>query len=222
MQPRNLIIYGDSAFAERIAAYVQIEARDRVVAFTIERAYQKRERIKQWKVIPFEDLSSHYVADEVEILLGIGYSQMNDVRELVYNKCVAAGYKVGSYISTRATLYSHHVGEGCIMLPGAFIGPDCVLGKCNFIDPDVCFTHDIRVGDFNFFSANVVSGGFVEIQNHCFVGLRVTLKNNISISDYSLLGSCTNVVKSIDKPHGVWVGNPARALEGKTAYAAVV
>ena len=45
----------------------------------------------------------------------------------------AAGIKVGSYISTNAICYSDRIGEGSIVWPNVYIGPDVVIGICNII-----------------------------------------------------------------------------------------
>lgn len=72
---RNLIIFGDSQFSERISKYIIAEGKDRLIAFTQQKNYMTRCQIDTCKVIPFENLSS--LKEDFEIILGVGYSDMN-------------------------------------------------------------------------------------------------------------------------------------------------
>lgn len=211
---RNLVIFGDTHFAERLFKYINIEQIDRVVAFTQEEKYIVRSDIQGVPVIPFERLYSA-INNDFSIIIGIGYSKMNSIRSGVYYNCKQQGYNVASYISSKALVYSDDIGEGCFVCPGAIIGPDVQLGVCNYMESGVIMSHDNRLGNFNFISTNAVFGGFTKVGNNCFFGLHCTIKDNIVISDNNLIGSSANVLKSINSTGGVIVGNPANRLENK-------
>ena len=193
---RNLVIFGDTAFAERLLSYIQQEGVDKVIAFTQEEAYLSRSEIQGLKVLPFEHLNELMAGQEFEILLGIGYTKMNDLREKLYSLCKSYGYKVATFISKNAMCYSDRIGEGTIVLPGSLIGPGCTIGVSNFFAASCAVSHDSEIGDFNFFSTNVVMGGHANVKSHCFIGLHSTVKNDIEIADYTFVGSAANVCKS--------------------------
>lgn len=211
---RKLVIFGDSQFAERLYKYISLEKVDEVIAFTQEQDFITRSEIQGLPVIPFESLPSE-IKDGYEIIIGIGYSDMNRLRQSVYNKCVASGAKVTSYISINAVVYSEHIEEGNFICPGAVIGPDVKMGICNFVASGTIFSHDNEIGNFNFFSTNAVLGGFAKIGNNCFLGLHSTIRDGINIADRILVGAAANVLNSIDDIGGVYVGNPAIRLENK-------
>ena len=119
---RNLIIFGDSQFSERISKYIIAE----LIAFTQQKKYMTRRQIDTYKVIPFEDLSS--LKEDFEIILGVGYSDKNTLRSKIYNLIKTTGYKVGTYTSTHAICYSNDIGEGTFICPGAVVGPGCRIG----------------------------------------------------------------------------------------------
>lgn len=208
---RNLVIFGDSQFAERLYKYIALEKVDQVLAFTQEQDFITRSEIQGLPVIPFESLSSELKGD-YEVIIGIGYSGMNRLRQSVYNKCVASGAKVASYISINAVVYSEHVSEGNFICPGAIIGPDVRMGVCNFVASGTIFSHDNEIGNFNFFSTNAVLGGFAKIGDNCFLGLHSTIRDGITIADRTLVGAAANVLESIDIDGGVYIGNPAVKL----------
>lgn len=59
---RNLIIFGDTPFAERLFKYISIEGKDKVVAFTQERNFISNSELQGLKVLPFEELDD-FVSD---------------------------------------------------------------------------------------------------------------------------------------------------------------
>lgn len=210
---RNLIIFGDTTFAERLFKYISFEGRDRVIAFTQEQNFISMKELQGLPVIPFEDLEM--LNSEFEIVIGIGYTQMNNLKKKVYNLCVNKGYKVATYISTNAVVYTNDIQEGCFLAPGAVVGPGCKLGKANFLASSAVLSHDNEIGNFNYISTNAVFGGFSKVKDNCFFGLHCTIKDGIDIASNNLFGSAANVLKSVNISGGVFVGNPARQLVNK-------
>lgn len=212
---KNYIIFGDSPFAKRLAKYILIEKKHKLLCFTQEDKFCSCNSILGLPVIPLSKLQETLKC-EFEVLIAIGYSQMNTLRERMYNMLVESGYKIGSWVSCNAVVYSEKIGEGTMVLPNTMIGPGSELGKCNFFESSVVLSHDNKVGDFNFFSTNAVLGGSAVVQNHCFFGLNCTIKNSIAIADNSLIGSAANVLTNTES-YGVYVGNPAKKLERKSS-----
>lgn len=208
---RNIVVFGDSTFAERLAKYILLEKKDRLLCFTQEDAYCSRDTVLSLPVVPLSTLSDSLDA-EFEIVLAVGYTQMNNLRERLYNMLVDAGFKIGIWVSINAVVYSNYIGEGTIILPNVVIGPGCQIGKCNFFESSVSLSHDNIVGDYNFFSTGVVVGGRSEIKSHCFLGLNSTIKSSICLHDYTLLGAATNLLKSTNE-FEVYIGNPAKKMD---------
>lgn len=208
---RNLIIFGDTPFAERLYKYITIEGKDKVIAFTQEKNFITQSELQGIPVLRFEDLKT-LVDVEFEIILGIGYTKMNQLKEKLYSLCIVNDYIVATYISTNAFVYTDEIGAGSFVAPGTNVGPGCKLGIGNYLASAVVLSHDNNIGNFNFFSSNAVFGGFAKVGNNCFFGLHCTVKDNIVIADNNLIGSSANLLKSIHQNNGVYVGNPARAL----------
>ena len=208
---RNLVIFGDSLFAERLYRYIEHEKNDTVVAFTQEQRFMSRDSICGIPVVPFESLANDIDSD-FEIIIGIGYSDLNNLRVRIYNMCKDAGHAVGTYISRNATVYTENIAEGSFICPGAILGPGVKVGICNFIASGSILSHDNILGNFNFISSGATFGGYAEIKDYCFIGLNSTIKDNISIADKTLIGAATNVLKSITQTGQTFIGNPARLL----------
>lgn len=218
---KQYVIFGDSAFAERICNYIRSEHVHKVLCFTNEAGYMAKDRINDLEVVPFEQLSERYDKDSFELIICIGYAKMNRLREKIYNLCILEGYRVGTWISSTVISYSDDISEGCIIMPNVCIGPNCRIGKCNIFESSSCLSHDNKFGDFNFISSAVVFGGYTSICNNCFVGLNSTIKAGVIINDNSLIGSACNVIRNTDEC-GVYVGNPACKLEKKDSLSTII
>jgi acetyltransferase-like isoleucine patch superfamily enzyme len=70
------------------------------------------------------------------------------------------------------------------------------------------------IGNFNFISSAVTTGGNANIGNHTFIGLNATVRDGIKIEDYTLVGAAANVLSSTSRER-IYRGNPARLIEGK-------
>ena len=191
---RNLIIFGDTSFAERLSLYIETEKIDKVIAFTKEKKFISRKEINGLPIIPFEELDDKF--SDFEIIIGIGYSNMNKLRAHIFDICKKR-YKIGSYISSKATVYTSSIGEGVFVMPCVHIGPGCRIGNGCIFESATVLTHDITVGKFNYISANATIGGHATIGDNCFIGLSATIKNNISIEGFTLVGASANCVKTI-------------------------
>lgn len=211
---KQYVIFGDSAFADRIYKYIKSEQMDKVLCFTNEENFISTDRIDDLQVVPFERLSEFYNPTIFELLICVGYADMNRLREKLFTLCKDAGYKIGTWISSTVISYADVIEEGCIIMPGVLIGPTTKIGKGNIIASRVCISHDNNIGSYNFISSGVVFGGHSSIGNNCFIGLNSTIRDGIFIDDYSLIGAASNLLKGTEK-YGVYVGNPAYKLEGK-------
>ena len=212
---RKLVIYGDGIHAERIFQYVQQEKEDFVVAFTNEDQRITRKTILGCPVIPLSELDDRLKRGEYSLLIAFGYSHMNDIRKKVFFECKNMGYKVATYISPQAMVYSSNIGEGTIVLPGAFVGLGTVIGNCCLISETSYVGHNITMKDFVFVSANVAIGGYVRVGNNCFIGVHSTIKDGVTVGDYTLVGAAANIVRDTED-EGVYVGNPAKKLLHKS------
>jgi acetyltransferase-like isoleucine patch superfamily enzyme len=62
-----------------------------------------------------------------------------------------------------------------------------------------------------FVSANVAIGGYVRVGNNCFIGVHSTIKDGVTVGDYTLVGAAANIVRDTED-QGVYVRNPAKKL----------
>lgn len=207
---RKLVIYGDTAFAEEIYLIITKEGKDIVVAFTNEKKFMTRNKILGIPVLPIEELEET-IGKGFEVLIAYGYINMNNLREKVYKECLSYGWIIGKYVSCNAICFSNSIGDGTIIWPNCYIGPNIKIGRCNIIQASCTLAHDNELGDFNYLAPGVVMGGRSKISSHSFIGLNSTLKSDVFLNDYTLLGCGSNMLMNSDC-YGCYVGNPAKML----------
>ena len=209
----ELIILGTTIYSATTRKILEKEG-VKVVAYSTYRDYIKENEFEGLPVYPFEDLNLIFGAGKFMVINTIGYSNMNRIREKVYYDIKRNEYQIYTFISKYAQVYTDDIGEGSLIMPNAYIGPYVKLGACCVVNPGTQLSHHISMGNFNFIGRGVIVGGDVEICNNCFIGLHSTIKNKIKISDYTIVGAGSNVIKSTEE-NCVYVGNPAKKLEGK-------
>jgi sugar O-acyltransferase (sialic acid O-acetyltransferase NeuD family) len=187
--PRELVIVGDSLFAEIAHEYFEHDSDYNVVAFSVERGYQKRESFRGLPVIPFEELEGELNPLHHSVFVAITYLRLNRVRTRLLNAAVAKGFKPASYVSSSAFVWRNvELGEHCFIFedntlqPFARIGRNCVLWSGNHIG------HHSSIGDNVFISSHVVISGSVRIGDNCFIGVNATIANDIEVGSDSWLG----------------------------------
>lgn len=185
----KLVVFGTSMLSTMMQQIIDSEGFYEVVAFTVDKEYMNESTLSGLPVVPFEEIEEYFNMKECEILLTIGYTKLNEFRKMVYDKCKLLGYRICTYVSPKAIVYSNKIGEGSIVMPTVFIGPDVVLGVGNILNFNVCVSHNIKIGDFNFFAGGVMLGGEINVGCNCFIGLNCTLRNGIKVSDKTLIGA---------------------------------
>lgn len=211
----ELIILGTTMYSATTRKILEKEG-VRVLGYSTYRDYIQENEYDGLPVYPFEELDFIFGVGEFMVINTIGYSNMNKIREKVYYDTKKKGYKLYTFISKSALVYTDDIGEGSLIMPNAYIGPYVKLGACCVVNPGTQLSHHITMGNFNFIGRGVIVGGDVEICNNCFIGLHSTIKNKVRISNFTIVGSGSNVIKSTEE-NCVYVGNPARKVEGKGA-----
>lgn len=179
---RKLIIVGDSAFAEIAFEYFDADSAYEVVAFAVERAFQKRDTLLGLRVVAFEDIEATFDPAEHDVYVAIVYTQLNRLRARLAAAAKAKGYALASYVSSRAFVWRNaEIGEHCFIFedntvqPFVKIGDNVVLWSGNHIG------HHSTIRSNCFVSSHVVISGFCDIGENCFLGVNSTISNNVSV-----------------------------------------
>jgi sugar O-acyltransferase (sialic acid O-acetyltransferase NeuD family) len=210
---KNLVIVGDSAFAEIAYEYFTYDSDFNVVAFAVERDFMTRNSFLGLPVVVFEELESSYDPATHYFYAALVYTQQNKLRTRLYRSAKDKGYKPASYVSRHAFVWRDvEIGEHCfifennVIQPRVRIGSNVVLWSGNHIG------HHSTIQNNCFFSSHVVISGFVEVGESCFFGVNATVVNNITIGSRALIGAAAVVLADVPERKvvvGTWKKPPA-------------
>lgn len=217
---KELIIYGIGETAQIAYEYFTHDSDYTVVAFTADKEYIKDDVLFGLPIVPFETVEEKYPVKNFEMFAAATYNQLNRVRAIMYKKAKDKGYRLASYISSKAFVW-HNVklGDNIMIFENNVVQHLCEIGSNVVLWSGNHVGHQTKIKDHVYLSSHCVISGFCVIGEYSFLGVNSTFNDNISIASDTIVGSGALVVKNNDKKGVVLVGSPARAA-GKSSYAA--
>lgn len=196
---KKLVIYGTGPIAEVAEFYFRTDSDYEVSAFTNAAQFVLQETFQGKPLVPFENVEQKYSPAEYDIFVALSYAKTNQIRRLRYEEAKQKGYKCATYISSRAAYYGTPVGDNCFILennviqPMVTIGSDVTLWSGNHIG------HHSTIGDHCFISSHVVISGGCDIGENCFLGVNATIRDNIKLGRFVVVGSGAVVMKDCEE-----------------------
>jgi sugar O-acyltransferase (sialic acid O-acetyltransferase NeuD family) len=186
---KKLVIFGNSAFAELAHHYFQYDSEYSVVAFTVDAAYLREATFKHLPVIAFEDLAKEFPATECDLFVAMGIQQVNQQRAAKVAAAEAIGYKLASFVSSKAK-----VSEDLLMRPnsmvmdGAHLQPFVEIGRDTIIWSGCGIGFRSRIGNHCWLVATTL-GESVVVGDYSFIGLGSTIAPSRSIGASNVIGA---------------------------------
>lgn len=189
------IIIGNSDYAKLLYSYVKHEKE--VIAFSVDADYIDKTSLFDIPVVSYEDIDMLYSPSSVELLMAVGYSEMNDIREKLYRQYCKKGYTFGTYVHPSVIIGDEClVGKGNVFFEGVIIENGCQIGDLNAFFFGTVVGHDSIIGDFNSFSRSSIAGR-VKVGNNCFLGMGSVVNSDVTIGSHVLIGAATYVTTNI-------------------------
>ncbi len=199
MKDKKLIIIGDSAFAEIAFEYFTHDSEYKVVAFAVEAEYKKRDQLLGLPIIEMENMQEGYSPGEHFVFVATVYSQLNRLRTRLMNEAKEKGYRLASYISSKAFVWRNvKLGEHCFIFEDNTVQPFVTLGDNVILWSGNHIGHHSTIGSHCFISSHVVLSGFCTVGESCFLGVNSTVANNITIGDDCWIGPGALVTKDVE------------------------
>ena len=214
---RPLVLIGAGESAQIACEYFEYDSDYDVVAFSVERDYLVQPVLAGRPVVAYETLEADYPPAEVEAFVAIPSSQLNRLRTRLYQDVKRRGYRLATYISTRAFVWRNaEVGENCfifednVVQPFVRIGNNCILWSGRHIG------HRTVVHDNVFIASHAVISGFCDIGENSFIGVNSTFNDHVKVAPDNVIGAGALVTRDTE-PGLIYVGSPARAMPGKSS-----
>ncbi|WFU83850.1 acetyltransferase [Bradyrhizobium sp. CIAT3101] len=199
MQKQQIVIFGTGEIAELADFYFSQDSRYEVAGFTVDAAFQKQSEFRGRPVVAFEDVATKFAPESNDMFVAVSYAKINAVRAEKVAAVRAKGYRLATYLSSRATVFpGFEAKENCFILedntiqPFATVGANVTLWSGNHIG------HHSTIEDDVFLASHVVVSGGVRIGQGSFVGVNVTIRDHVTIGKKCVLGAGALVLE--DQP----------------------
>ncbi len=191
MKHKKLVIFGADDFAQLVKFYFEKDSEYEVCGFVVDRDYLDSDSFCGLPIVSAESVELVFPPSDYELFIAIAYTHLNEVREIKYNAFKEKGYKLASYISSKATCWYEgnvfgdnvFVFEDNTIQPYVHIGSDTILWSGNHIG------HHAKVGDHVFITSHVVLSGRTVVGDNSFIGVNATVNDHVHIGARSIIGS---------------------------------
>ena len=212
----KVIIFGIQDFAELAHYYLENDSEHEVVAFCVNEKYIPENKFfKNLPVVPFETVERIYPASEYVFFAPMSPQKMNRLRENVYYDIKHKGYKLISYISSKATTFDNAIGDNCFILENNTIQPFTLIGNNVILWSGNHIGHHSVIKNHIMFTSHVVLSGHCVVENYCTLGVNATIRDGITIAEGTFVAMATSIIKNTE-PWGLYKGNPAIKSEKST------
>lgn len=199
MKKKQIIVFGAGEIAELADFYFTHDSEFEVAAFTVDGAFLKDAEFRGRPVLPFEGIAEQFPPQRYGLFVAVSYAKLNALRAEKVAAGRAMGYRLASYLSSRATIFpGFEPKENCFILedntiqPFASIGANVTLWSGNHIG------HHSVIEDDVFLASQVVVSGGVRIGEGSFVGVNVTIRDHVTVGRKCVLGAGALVLE--DQP----------------------
>lgn len=199
MQKQRIVVFGTGEIAELADFYFAHDSGYEVAGFTVDAAFLKQDHFRGRPIVAFEEVAEKFPPAGFGCFVAVSYARINAVRTEKVAAVRAKGYRLASYLSSRATVFpGFELKENCFILedntiqPFATVGANVTLWSGNHIG------HHSTIEDDVFLASHVVVSGGVRIGQGSFVGVNVTIRDHVTIGRKCVLGAGALVLE--DQP----------------------
>jgi sugar O-acyltransferase (sialic acid O-acetyltransferase NeuD family) len=185
----NLVVFGVSQWAELAHFYFHHDTDHRVVAFTVDRQYLGETSFKTLPVIPFDEVGTSFSPNEFSMFIPLSFKKMNHIRADKYREAKQRGYKLVSYVSSKATLWpDFKCGDNCFIFEDNTIQPFVQIGNNVVMWSGNHIGHHTTIQDHVMITSHVVISGCCTIGEHCFFGVNSSVRDETVVAHDTLVG----------------------------------
>lgn len=186
---KKLIIFGIGEQAELAYYYFKNDSDYEVIGFTVDKEYIDKSHLFGLEIINFDCIEKKYLTNKYELFIAIGYNKINKLRTEKYLACKEKGYKIASYISSKASILTEDIGENVFILEDNTIQPFVIIGDNVTLWSGNHIGHHSVIHSNCFISSHVVISGGCEIGENTFIGVNATLRDHIKIGKSNIIGA---------------------------------
>lgn len=199
MPKRKLVIVGDSSFAEVACELFDAAGAYDVLAFSVHRAFKKREVLLGRPVHALEEIADICSPVEFDAFVAVTYRELNRARARLCAEMKSKGYQLTTYVSSQAFVWRNvPVGENSFIFENNVIQPFCQIGNNVVLWSGNHIGHHSSIEDNVFIASHVVVSGHVTIGRNSFVGVNATIADTVKVAADNWIGPNALITKDTD------------------------
>jgi sugar O-acyltransferase (sialic acid O-acetyltransferase NeuD family) len=192
----RVVVFGTSDWAQLAHFYLMHDSPHDVAAFTADASHLKADIYQGLPVVAFEDIENTFPPSDFHLFIPMSFKKMNHNRAEKYRQAKQRGYRLISYVSSKATTWpGFQCGDNCFIFedntiqPFVEIGNDVVMWSGNHIG------HHTKIKDHVMITSHVVISGHCTIEEHCFFGVNSTVRDETVVARETLVGMGVTIAK---------------------------
>jgi len=206
---RKVVIFGTNDVSQLAAFYFKHDTRRKPSAFCVDGDFLKESKIDGRPVVALEEVVKHYPPDQYYFFVPL-YD--NKLREIKAAQVKNLGYRLISYVSSKATVWSS-VGENCFIMEDNTIQPFVKIGNNVIMWSGNHIGHHSVIKDNVFFSSHVVLSGHCVVENYCWFGVNSTIRDHITLAEGTYVAMGASITKNTEV-NKKYRGVPAKEYDG--------
>jgi sugar O-acyltransferase (sialic acid O-acetyltransferase NeuD family) len=186
---KPIVIFGAGDIARLADFYFTREAGRTVAGFVVDAGYRTDSEFSRRPLVPLEEVAERFPPDAYDAFVALSYQSMNRLRA---DKCAAMkalGYRLVSYISPRATIYTDTIGENAFILEDNTIQPFVTIGDNVTLWSGNHIGHHSVIEANCFITSHVVVSGGVTVGENSFLGVNATIRDHVRLGAFTLVGA---------------------------------
>lgn len=212
-QATNIIIFGNGAMAKVLYSYARKFLN--VVGFTVDDhcIVDNKTQFLGLPLIPFSQVDSVFPPQSHQMIIAVGFIEMNDLRAQKYLEAQKKGYRFARYIHESVLIHDDvSIGENSIILDMVSIHPGCQLGHSTFISSNVNIGHDCIIEPNNWINSGVAVAGGCHIGEGSFFGVNASLGHGVEVGKQNFIAANTLVTNSTQDGQ-VFISEPGQLFK---------
>jgi sugar O-acyltransferase (sialic acid O-acetyltransferase NeuD family) len=208
---KKVVLFGTGKTAQVMYYHIQREG-GVIAGFAIDREFYSDKTLYNFPVVPFDVVEKKFPPEEYDMMIAIGYKNVNLLRAKRVAQAEEKGYRLVNYVSPSAIIWDNlslqsncKIGERTILQPysdiekNVFIGSGCIIG------------HHAKIMKHCFIASGVIVGGGVVIEPYCFLGTGSTIRNDIIVKEASVIGAGVTILENTE-PQSVYLNRSAEKM----------
>lgn len=212
MKTKQLIIIGTGETAALAYEYFTYDSDYEPVAFAVNEKFITEKKYLNLPVVPFETMELSYPTCKYFVFVAMAGTHLNRDRTRMYMAAKIKGYKLASYVSSKAFVWSNvKIGENCFILEDNTLQPFTEVGNNVIMWSGNHLGHRSIIRDNCFITSHCVISGFCEIGEFSYLGVNCCIADTVKIGrdNFIAMGAAVNKPTEDNR---MYAGVPAKDM----------